>query len=112
MSRAFVKEPDGDLVADELTELPQEPIPNYVTPEGFAALETWRDELKDQLAKLDDDKENITDRSRRAHVERDLRYVRVASSMPWWSTRATSRPTRSPSAPRSRSPARTARRSS
>jgi len=75
MSRAFVKEPDGDLVQEELTELPQVPIPNYVTPEGFAALEAWRDELKAELGRLSDDSEDIVDRSRRAHVERDLRYV-------------------------------------
>ena len=39
MSRAFVKEPDGDQVADDQPELPQSPHPNYVTPTGLAALE-------------------------------------------------------------------------
>jgi transcription elongation GreA/GreB family factor len=75
MSRAFVKEPDGDRVADELPELPQEPVPNYVTPEGLRALESWRDGLKAELGRLDADTVNITDRSKRAHLARDLRYV-------------------------------------
>ena len=38
MSRAFVKEPDGDETAGELPELPQSAHPNYVTPEGLAGL--------------------------------------------------------------------------
>jgi len=74
MSRAFVKEPDGDEVADDLPELPQEPVPNYVTPEGMKALQEWRDDLKaerDTLAA----REDMADRSKLAHVERDLRYV-------------------------------------
>ncbi len=75
MSRAFVKEPDGDLVPDDLTELPQQPVPNYVTPEGFAALEAWRDRLKAKLGALDPDPEDIVERSKGAHLARDLRYV-------------------------------------
>ena len=35
MSRAFVKEGDGDL--EPLPDLPLSPHPNYVTPRGFAA---------------------------------------------------------------------------
>ena len=34
MSRAFVKEPDGDEVADDLPERKISPHPNYVTPRG------------------------------------------------------------------------------
>ena len=75
MSRAFVKEPDGDLVPDELPELPQQPVPNYVTPEGLADLKAWRDRLQAELDALDPDPEDIVDRSKRAHVARDLRFV-------------------------------------
>ncbi|MDA1072121.1 MAG: GreA/GreB family elongation factor [Proteobacteria bacterium] len=75
MSRAFVKEPDGDLVPEALPELPQEPVPNYVTPEGFAALKAWRERLQGELDGLDPDPEDIVDRSKRAHVARDLRFV-------------------------------------
>lgn len=75
MSRAFVKEPDGDLVPDELPELPQQPVPNYVTPEGLAALKAWRERLQAELDGLDPNPEDIVDRSKRAHVARDLRFV-------------------------------------
>jgi transcription elongation factor GreB len=38
MSRAFVKEQDGDGGAGEIADLPQSAHPNYVTPRGLAAL--------------------------------------------------------------------------
>jgi transcription elongation GreA/GreB family factor len=74
MSRAFVREPDGDQVADDLPELPQEPIPNRVTPQGLSDLNTRLAELekeRDRLAETDD----LVERSKLAHVERDLRYI-------------------------------------
>jgi len=69
MSRAFVKEPDGD-VPDALLERPVSQAPNLVTPAGFAAIER-------EIARLDvahaaavraDDKTAI------AAAQRDLRY--------------------------------------
>ena len=39
MSRAFVKEPDGDEVADDLPERKISPHPNYVTPCGHQLLQ-------------------------------------------------------------------------
>jgi transcription elongation GreA/GreB family factor len=39
MSRAFVKEHDGDSPDDELPESPVSSGPNYVTPEGLADLQ-------------------------------------------------------------------------
>jgi transcription elongation factor GreB len=39
MSRAFVKEPDGDQVIDELPERVQSPHVNYVTPAGLRQLQ-------------------------------------------------------------------------
>lgn len=38
MSRAFVKEPDGDSPGDDLPESPVSSGPNYVTPKGLADL--------------------------------------------------------------------------
>lgn len=75
MSRAFVREPDGDQVVDDLPELPQEPVPNYVTPEGLAELEAWRDRLKAERDELVSRGEDMVDKSKLAHVKRDLRYV-------------------------------------
>lgn len=43
MSRAFVKEPDGDDVPDDVPRLVQSPHPNLVTPRGYAALCAQRD---------------------------------------------------------------------
>ena len=39
MSRAFVKEHDGDSPGDDLPESPVTSGPNYVTPKGLADLE-------------------------------------------------------------------------
>ncbi|MBN36333.1 MAG: transcription elongation factor GreAB [Rhodospirillaceae bacterium] len=75
MSRAFVREPDGDQVIDDLPELPQVPVPNYVTPAGFTALESWRDRLKYERDSLTGDADSIVDKSKLAHVNRDLRYI-------------------------------------
>ena len=74
MSRAFVKEQDGDQVSEDLPELPQEPIPNRVTPEGLKNLTARQAKLekeRERLAGHDD----MVERSKLAHVERDLRYV-------------------------------------
>jgi hypothetical protein len=39
MSRAFVKEQDGEPLAHEALDLPQSPHPNLVTPSGLKQLE-------------------------------------------------------------------------
>jgi transcription elongation GreA/GreB family factor len=76
MSRAFVKESDESLPADELPERPLAPHPNYVTPAGLAAL---RERLHDLQAQREDLKAHTDDdplaRQRRLEAERDLRYV-------------------------------------
>lgn len=74
MSRAFVREPDGDAVADDLPELPQEPIPNRVTPQGLKDLEARQAKLEKEREKLSGS-EDIVEKSQLAHVERDLRYI-------------------------------------
>ena len=38
MSRAFVKEPDGDESIGDLPDRPVSPHPNYVTPSGLRLL--------------------------------------------------------------------------
>ena len=75
MSRAFVREPDADSVVDVLPELPQEPVPNYVTPEGMAMLEDWLDRLRQERDALEADQASMIGRNQLAHVRRDLRYV-------------------------------------
>jgi transcription elongation GreA/GreB family factor len=74
MSRAFVKEPDGDAAPPELPALPVSPHPNLVTPAGLEALRARHRDLLARhaaLKKLGDK----ADKSQIAVAERDLRYV-------------------------------------
>lgn len=72
MSRAFVKEADGDTLED----LPERPVsthPNLVTPTGLRLL---REQLRELLALRNSlaNSEDIADKQRLQSVERDLRY--------------------------------------
>lgn len=69
MSRAFVKEQDGDGV-EELPELAVSAHRNLVTPEGLAQIEAHVRRLIAELAEA----RAALDRSATARVERDLRY--------------------------------------
>lgn len=73
MSRAFVKEPDGDETAGELQDLPISPHPNYVTSRGLA-------ELQARLAALEAERAahssgDFSDQPALAHLGREIRYV-------------------------------------
>lgn len=70
MSRAFVKEPDGGAV-DDLPERPISPHPNFVTPEGLAAIDAELQRLQAELAAAGGD------RAAEARLRRDLRYWRA-----------------------------------
>jgi transcription elongation GreA/GreB family factor len=71
MSRAFVKELDGEA-GEELPELALSPHRNLVTPSGLAQIERTLDRLESELldARAADDKPLL------ARIERDLRYFR------------------------------------
>jgi transcription elongation GreA/GreB family factor len=76
MSRAFVKEQEGDAIVEDLPERPQSPHPNYVTPSGLAKLETQRTALIEQRKTLlKESEEDIAKAEMLRHVERDLRYL-------------------------------------
>lgn len=78
MSRAFVKELDGDQADDELPELPQSPHTNYVTPNGLAQLKTRLSDLQQKHAVLKTLKESSDDMSAKLElpqVDREIRYV-------------------------------------
>ncbi|MFM8331866.1 MAG: GreA/GreB family elongation factor [Candidatus Methylumidiphilus sp.] len=73
MSRAFVKEADGDDVLEALPERPVSPHLNLVTPQGLLWLrEQVRDlqALRNALA----DSEDLADRQRLHSLDRELRY--------------------------------------
>jgi transcription elongation GreA/GreB family factor len=75
MSRAFVKEQDGDDVFDDLPDRQISEHPNLVTPEGLAAIDAELARLRTDLDAAADD------RAVQARVHRDLRY--------WQARRAT-----------------------
>ena len=73
MSRAFTKEPDGDMVADDAPERPLSGHPNYVTPVGLTQLESRRAALAIERAAHAD--EGLEGKPALAHAERALRYL-------------------------------------
>ncbi len=75
MSRAFVKEPDGDAVVDDAPDLPQSPHPNYVTPAGLAQLEARHAALVAERDTLRSSQDDIANKLPLSHVERENRYV-------------------------------------
>jgi transcription elongation GreA/GreB family factor len=83
MSRAFVKDNDGDA-AEMLPELPVSTHPNYVTPHGLALL---RGRLEKAAARRDalraNEQDALDQRNELAALERELRYLhaRVASAI-------------------------------
>ena len=72
MSRAFVKEGDGDENTGDLPELPISEHPNYVTPRGMALLRSRLDDAARRVGALDTDA-----RLERAHIEREMRWLQA-----------------------------------
>jgi len=75
MSRAFIKEPDGDEVADDLPERKISSHPNYVTPRGQQLLQEQLQQAEAERQRLQG-KEEMSAKQALARVERDLRYLR------------------------------------
>jgi len=80
MSRAFVKEPDGDSVVDDAPELPVSPHPNHVTAHGLRALESEMADITTQRCALRarGNDTNIKDMGAKleiAAIERRQRYL-------------------------------------
>jgi transcription elongation factor GreB len=74
MSRAFIKEDDSNVSAEELPERPQSPHPNYVTPSGLTALQSQLAELQEQRRQLLEHPDAILAQEHLKPVERDIRY--------------------------------------
>ncbi|WP_057970860.1 GreA/GreB family elongation factor [Lysobacter antibioticus] len=75
MSRAFVKEGDGDENAGDLPELPISEHPNYVTPRGMALLRTRLDDAGRRLGEIDANA--VGARLEAAYIERELRWLQA-----------------------------------
>lgn len=84
MSRAFVKETDGEQAGDELPDLPISPHPNYVTAAGLAKLEARRGALQAERAQLEGAGDAFAHASHVARLAQEIRYldVRIASALP------------------------------
>jgi transcription elongation GreA/GreB family factor len=70
MSRAFIKEPDGEDAVGELPERPVSTHPNLVTAEGLAQIERELARLQQEHAAA----QAANDRGTIARAARDLRY--------------------------------------
>ena len=84
MSRAFVKEPDGDETAGELTDLPISPYPNYVTPAGLTQLRQRLQSFAAERDAIQAEDASIRSAPSLAHLAREIRYLeaRIASAIP------------------------------
>ncbi|HVR82243.1 MAG TPA: GreA/GreB family elongation factor [Luteimonas sp.] len=80
MSRAFVKETDGDF-PDDLPELPISEHPNHVTAQGVVQLRERLSAAQSRLAAVASDA--LGARLERAMIERELRWLqaRIASAL-------------------------------
>ena len=75
MSRAFVKEPDGDQAEADLPERPQSEHPNYITPAGLVRLRETIAALRGQVRALEEKDEDLSARSELQAKRSDLRYL-------------------------------------
>jgi transcription elongation factor GreB len=82
MSRAFVKEPDGDQVSDDQPEWPISTQANYVTAEGLELLNKRREHLLKEQQILTGDLDNMAAKVSINQIGRELRYLnaRLASA--------------------------------
>ncbi|MFK3650472.1 GreA/GreB family elongation factor [Lysobacter enzymogenes] len=79
MSRAFVREGDGESDPGALPELPISEHPNYVTPRGMMLLRARLNEAGRELQALDRavEREAVGARLERAHVQREIRWLQA-----------------------------------
>ncbi len=76
MSRAFVKESDGDEAEGLLPDRPISSHPNYVTPGGLRQLHRSLEALERERQALRERPDDVAARARLPKVEQDLRYFR------------------------------------
>lgn len=73
MSRAFVKESDGDDTLDALPERTHSDLPNYITEPGLATQQRKVQAMETELATLGAP-QSLDDKARAAVLRRDLAY--------------------------------------
>jgi transcription elongation GreA/GreB family factor len=84
MSRAFVKEPDGDQAPTELIEKPVSSHPNYMTPRGLEQMKLRFAGLRRQQQELRSRADDLAASNQLKHVEMELRYLekRIQTAIP------------------------------
>ncbi|OUR89558.1 hypothetical protein A9Q92_00815 [Methylophaga sp. 42_8_T64] len=75
MSRAFVKEPDGDQVSDDQPEWPISQHTNFVTVQGLQQLQARRELRLKQQDVLNMDKDSMSSKVELAQIGREVRYL-------------------------------------
>jgi transcription elongation factor GreB len=75
MSRAFIKEKDGDAPDDDLPERQESGEPNYVTPQGLDDLKRQLAEANAGKARLEASKASSRSKSALTRIARDIRYL-------------------------------------
>lgn len=80
MSRAFVKEPDGDQVSDDQPEWPVSQHTNFVTSTGLQQLQIRRDALLKQQDGLTMDKDSMSAKVELVQLGREMRYLNARIS--------------------------------
>jgi len=75
MSRAFVREPDGDQVVDDQPERIHSDLPNYITRHGLAKLKDTIKHLEAECVELGA-QEALGAKPQLQRCQRDLRYLR------------------------------------
>ncbi len=75
MSRAFVKEQDGEPLPSEAMDLPVSANPNLVTPKGFKRLEKQLADYEKERDRFKAD-DKLEDRPHLERVEREIRYLK------------------------------------
>jgi len=84
MSRAFVKEPEGDQAGADQPERPHSIHPNYITTGGLARLKEKLAAMTARRQALDADKDNLGARSELQSLQADIRYLahRIEAAIP------------------------------
>jgi len=75
MSRAFVKELDGEQAEEDLPQRAPSPYPNYVTPRGVRLLHQRLQALHEEHQALNSPEADLAAKTRLKQVERDIRTL-------------------------------------
>lgn len=84
MSRAFVKELEGDQPGDVPPERPQSGHPNYITTQGLDALKESLEALRKRARELEGAEDELSAKSELGSVQAELRFLekRIQAAIP------------------------------